>query len=153
MVRPYLIVTGQLELNLGIARPSIVGVAASRFNVFMLSLAREAKGLTQREVAKSMGCKQSRVSKIESGELTPQESDVQHFVRIFDQERSFFYRNAAPMPASVSFYRKTQAFPLRVLRQCNAQMNVRRLQIETLIGAKKLGSRDLPYLPPSSLLN
>jgi Zn-dependent peptidase ImmA (M78 family)/transcriptional regulator with XRE-family HTH domain len=114
----------------------------------LLTLAREAKGFTQKDFAAHIGCNQSRLSKIESGELMPQESDIQNFVRVLEQSRDFFFQQGATMPASVSFYRKTQTLPLKMFRQCNAQMNVRRLQIERQIGDKKLGKRELPYLPP-----
>jgi Zn-dependent peptidase ImmA (M78 family)/transcriptional regulator with XRE-family HTH domain len=139
----------QLQLDLGMA-PSAdaLGTASAQFNLSMLNLAREAKGCTQKDLAHLMGCKQSRVSKIESGELVPHESDVQMFVKILGQAREFFFQQAAAMPASVSFYRKTQTFPLKLLRQCNAQMNIRRLQIENRVGEKRLGARQLPHMPP-----
>jgi Zn-dependent peptidase ImmA (M78 family) len=119
-----------------------------RINTEMLVLAREAKGFTQKELAKCVGCNQSRLSKIESGELIPQENDVLNFAKVLEQDREFFLQKEAAIPASVSFYRKAQTLPLKMLRQCNAQMNVRRLQIERQIGNRKLGKRELPYLPP-----
>jgi len=122
--------------------------APLRINVEMLALAREAKGYTQKELAEKIGCNQSRLSKIESGELMAQESDVQNFARILEQGRAFFFGKGTSMPANVSFYRKTQTLPLKMLRQCNAQMNVRRLEIERQIGDTKLGTRALPFIPP-----
>ena len=119
-------------------------------NMEMLVLAREAMGFTQKDLADRMGCRQSRLSKIESGELLPQESDMQSFVRVLGQVRDFFIQPGPAMPVSVSFYRKTQTLPLKMLRQCNAQMNVRRLQIESRIGDVKLGNRELPCLPPET---
>lgn len=124
------------------------GVASMRFNGAMLTLAREAIGFTQKELANELDCNQSRLSKIESGELNPQEDDIQRLVLTLKQKREFFFQRETATPASVSFYRKTQTLPLRMLRQCNAQMNVRRLQIEEQVAGKKLGSRELPYLPP-----
>jgi Zn-dependent peptidase ImmA (M78 family)/transcriptional regulator with XRE-family HTH domain len=121
-----------------------------QINTEMLALAREAKGFTQKDLADHIGCRQSRLSKIESGELLPQENDIQDFVRILGQVRDFFFQPGPAMPASVSFYRKTQSLPLKMLRQCNAQMNVRRLQIEHQIGQVKLGKRELPCVPPES---
>ena len=123
-------------------------VSAFQMNVGMLTLAREAKGYTQKDLAVEIGCNQSRLSKIEAGELMPQESEIQNVVRVLQQSRNFFFRQGATMPASVSFYRKTQTLPLKMFRQCNAQMNIRRLEIEQQIGNAKLGKRELPYLPP-----
>lgn len=124
--------------------------AHSQFNVEMLVLAREAVGFTQKDMADRMGCKQSRLSKIEAGDMQPQENDIQNFIGTLGQERQFFFQQGIAMPASVSFYRKTQTLPLKVLRQCNAKMNVRRMQIEKQIGQTKLGKRELPYLPPET---
>lgn len=57
-------------------------ILPSQFNVGMLILAREAKGYTQKELAERISCHQSRLSKIEAGELVPQESDFQNFGRV-----------------------------------------------------------------------
>lgn len=123
---------------------------SSLFNVEMLVLAREASGWTQKEFANEISCHQSRVSKIEAGELMPQGSDIQKFAEKLGQSPDFFFREGATNPASVSFYRKTKTIPLKVFRQCNAQMNIRRLAIEQKVGDKKLARRALPYLPPET---
>jgi Zn-dependent peptidase ImmA (M78 family)/transcriptional regulator with XRE-family HTH domain len=127
-------------------------VTASSFqiNIGMLTLAREAKGYTQKDLADQIGCNQSRLSRIEAGELMPQESDIQNLVRALGQSRDFFFQQGETMPASVSFYRKTQTLPLKMLRQCNAQMNIHRLEIEQKVGDAKLEKRELPYLPPET---
>jgi len=131
------------------AENSQQGSAGSlQINVGMLTLAREAKGYTQKDLAKQIGCNQSRLSRIEAGELMPQESDVQGFVEVLGQKRDFFFQQCATMPASVSFYRKTQSLPLKVFRQCNAHMNIMRLEIEQKVAGTNLQKRELPYLPP-----
>ena len=123
-------------------------LAAFQINTEMLALAREAMGFTQKDLAEHVGCRQSRLSKIEAGELMPLENDIQLFAQALRQAREFFFQQGAAMPASVSFYRKTQTLPLKMLRRCNAEMNVRRLEIERQVGEVKLGKRELPYLPP-----
>jgi Zn-dependent peptidase ImmA (M78 family) len=122
--------------------------SAPRFNGQMLALAREAIGRSQKEFATLAGFNQSRLSKLESGGLIPHESDFQKFVVLLGREREFFFQQGPTTPASVSFYRKTQTLPLRMFRQCNAQMNVCRLEIERRIGKLRLGRRELPHLPP-----
>jgi Zn-dependent peptidase ImmA (M78 family) len=144
-------VSEQLFLNIvpdsaGISRPPENDF--SSFNSQMLILAREASGFTQRELADKIACNQGRVSKIEADEFVPHESDIQSFVRVLNRNREFFFQSGEAMPASVSFYRKTQSLPLRMLRRCNAEMNVRRLGIEQQIGQLKLGTRQLPFYPP-----
>lgn len=121
-----------------------------QINVSMLTLAREAKGYTQKDLAGKTGSTQSRLSRIEAGELMPQESDIESFVRVLERNREFFFQEGETAPASVSFYRKTQTLPLRMFRQCNAQMNICRLEIEKKIGSAKLAKRELPCLPPEN---
>jgi Zn-dependent peptidase ImmA (M78 family)/transcriptional regulator with XRE-family HTH domain len=129
-------------------KPERQGLPGIRFNVGMLTLAREALGYTQKSLAVQIGCNQGRLSRIEAGELAPQECDLQNFVQVLNRSRDFFFQEGTTMPSSVSFYRKTQSLPLKMLRQCNAQMNICRLQIEQKVGNSKLGEGDLPYLPP-----
>jgi Zn-dependent peptidase ImmA (M78 family) len=127
------------------------GIASPfQINVGMLTIAREAMGYTQKDLADQIGCNQSRLSKIEAGEVKAQESDIQSFIRVLERSRDFFFQQGEAAPASVSFYRKTQTLPLRVFRQCNAQMNIRRLEIENKVGNAKLAKRELPYLPPET---
>lgn len=127
------------------------GIAPTfQINAGMLTLAREAKGYTQKDLAHQIGCNQSRLSRIESGELLPHESDLQNLVKTLGRTRDFFFRQGATMPASVSFYRKAQTLPLKMLRQCNAEMNICRLEIEQRVGTAKLGERELPYLSPET---
>jgi len=149
-----LIVREQLQFNIDGMLPAdhAIGMADTvvpRLNIEMLVLAREAKGYTQKELAEFCGCNQSRLSKIESGELMPQQTDVENFVRVLEQNQDFFFQQDLAAPASVSFYRKAQGLPLKMLRQCNAQMNVQRLQIERRVGKVQLGKRRLPYLAPT----
>ena len=145
------IVSKQLELcadGMPWGIPQRAKLGLFQINTEMLTLAREAKGLTQKELAVQIGCRQSRLSKIEAGELVPNEDDIKGFVQVLGRIRDFFFQQGPAMPASVSFYRKTQTLPLKMLRQCNALMNVQRLQIESQIGQTKLGERELPFLPP-----
>lgn len=114
----------------------------------MLVLAREGKGYTQKELAEKMSWHQSKVSKIEARELVPQEADIQNLAHVLGQSREFFFRQGVTTPASVSFYRTIKSMPLKVFRQCNAQMNICRLEIEQKVGDKNLAKLKLPYLPP-----
>lgn len=140
--------TQQLNFEAALMPMEILSPAvASQFSRQMLTLAREAMGFTQKDLADEMMCRQGRVSKIEAGVLIPDKKDVQDFVAILKQNWDFFFQRNIASPASVSFYRKTQSMPLTMFRQCNAQMNIRRLEIEEKIGNKKLGNLELPYLP------
>jgi Zn-dependent peptidase ImmA (M78 family)/transcriptional regulator with XRE-family HTH domain len=122
----------------------------STFNPSMLALAREAEGLTQEGLAELVHCHQGRISKIESGELVPQQADIEQFVSNLHQPKTFFFRGGTAKPPSVSLYRKRLTLPLKILTRCNAKMNIKRLEIEDLVGSKKLGKRELPHLSPEA---
>src|SRR5436309_3208052 len=94
----------------------------SRFNPAMLSLAREAMGFSQKQLASILKCAQTRISKLEAGSLVPTEQDIQKLVVVLQQHREFFFQQEAATAASVSFYRKAQSLPLMMLRRCNAEM-------------------------------
>jgi Zn-dependent peptidase ImmA (M78 family)/transcriptional regulator with XRE-family HTH domain len=117
------------------------------FNKEMLTLAREAKGYTQSQLAKLLGCTQSRLSKLELGDLLPQAEDIGLMSQVLSQPVEFFSKRGTAKPSSVSFYRKTNTLPLKMLTRCNAEMNVRRLEIENEVGTIKLGSQSLPFFP------
>lgn len=126
-------------------------VFENSFNREMLVLAREARGLSQKDLALLLGCHQSRLSKIESGDLAPQESDICLFAEKLGQRPAFFSQQGSAQTSSVSFYRKTNTLPLKMLNQCNAQMNVRRLEIDSQIGNRRFGKTELPYFSPTEI--
>src|ERR1039458_2570239 len=123
-------------------------VSDKNFNREMLILAREAKGYTQKDLAALLGCNQSRLSKIELGDLAPQSEDINLFASKLEQRPDFFFQQGTAQPSSVSFYRKTNTLPLKMLTQCNAQMNVCRLEIESRIGSRRFEKIELPYFAP-----
>lgn len=95
-----------------------------------------------------LDCNQSRLSKIEAGDLPPQDEDIHLFASKLGHRPDFFYQQGTAQPSSVSFYRKTNTLPLKMLNQCNAQMNVRRIEVEGQIGNKRFGKIELPHFPP-----
>jgi Zn-dependent peptidase ImmA (M78 family) len=119
-----------------------------KFNFRLLTLAREALGLSQAELAERTGCKPTRISKIEAGVAVPVSGEIQKFMAALNQGVNFFFQLGQATSADLSFFRKTQHIPYTAFRACNAQMNIRRLEIETKIGSAKLGKMELPYLPP-----
>ena len=143
--------TEQLEFG-AVIRASIPRAdSTTRFNGHMLALAREAKGLGQKDLASVVGFSQGHLSKLEAGVSSPHEEEIRKFMEALEQERWFFFNKAPAFAATVSFYRRARTFPSKLLNQCRAQMNVKRLNIEREVGSRDLAKRPLPHFPPEQV--
>lgn len=119
-------------------------------NPEMVALARESRGLTQREAARQLGISQGRLSKIEAG-LAPTPDDVAaRMVEVFRYPTRFFHlRDAILGPGTGEFFhRKRQAATARTLRQLHATLNVRMISIGKLLQAVEIERDDIPRLDP-----
>jgi Zn-dependent peptidase ImmA (M78 family)/DNA-binding XRE family transcriptional regulator len=111
-------------------------------NPEMLILAREARAMTQTELAKSVGVQQGTISKVEAG-LSPASdallealADSLGFpVDFFAQQDRVFGFNS-----TVFFHRKRQALPDRVLRKTHAFMNITRMRVSRLLRSSELAT-------------
>ena|ERR1022692_444148 len=110
------------------------------FNPEMLILAREARELTQTQLARELSIQQAMVSKIEAGLKQPADFSVDKMAEVlgfpvdfFSQQDRVFGFNSA-----VFFHRKRQALPDRVLRKLHAWMNITRMRIARLLRSADL---------------
>ena len=118
----------------------------SQFSSAALRLAREAAGLTQKDLAKLLGCTQGRLSKLEDGLLKPSAEDVHAFAIHLSTPLRTFFLSGSPRSATVSFYRKAAGLPMKLLNQLEARMNLSRLWIESSTSALSLSG--FPHIPP-----
>jgi Zn-dependent peptidase ImmA (M78 family)/transcriptional regulator with XRE-family HTH domain len=105
------------------------------FNPDMLILARESRGLTQKDLADKLQLSQGEMSKIEAGIHIPPSSLVDNLSAALNYPRRFFFIDDS-MKGSTSacvYYRKRQATPLGVIRRSLAIANARRIQISQLL--------------------
>lgn len=103
-------------------------------NYEMLTLAREARGMTQTKLAKASGISQSAVSKIEHGVRPFTEDDVAKFADVLRYPPSFFCRSGEQFgQGTVCHHRKRQSMPIQKLRQIHASMNVMRMSTSDLL--------------------
>lgn len=118
----------------------------------MLTLARDARGLTQTELADKVGVTQSRISKLEDGlSPSPPEEIVSRLVAELKFPRHFFFQPGAARAACESFYRKRSSLPVSILKCCDARMNVKRMHIERLAKAAEFDTLNLPFLDPDEI--
>src|SRR2546423_6704936 len=97
-------------------------------NYQMLTLAREARGLTRVELQRLSGVPQSTISKIEHEIRGFSDDDVAVFAEALSYPPAFFYRSEAQYgQGTVCHHKKRQSMPITKLRQIHASMNVMRM--------------------------
>ncbi len=118
------------------------------FNPEMLILSRESRGMTQKDLAEKAHVSQSRISKLEDGLFVnpPDDALLTAFSIALEYPSEFFTQTGtARMPSA---YRKRSTLPTTILNQCDACVNVRRLQIEKLLRASDFETKELPFYDP-----
>jgi Zn-dependent peptidase ImmA (M78 family)/DNA-binding XRE family transcriptional regulator len=119
-------------------------------NPNMVTLAREARGLTQEEAARELGITQARLSKIESGSRDAPEDVVMKMESAFRYPRRFFSLDIPILgPGSSEFFhRKRQSLSARTLRQVHAEVNIRIMNLSRLLRAVEIEQGEIPRIDP-----
>jgi Zn-dependent peptidase ImmA (M78 family)/DNA-binding XRE family transcriptional regulator len=120
-----------------------------KFNPYMMMLARDARGLTQAELAKRLKLTQGTLSKYETGfgeppdELICAVSEVLHF------PKDFFFEPGRPYGFPPFHYRKRKKLSSKVLGRIVAEMNIRRLHLSKLLVSFEMRSNSIiPEIDP-----
>ncbi|MBI5869651.1 MAG: ImmA/IrrE family metallo-endopeptidase [Actinobacteria bacterium] len=112
----------------------------------MVTLARESRGLTQKEAANRLGISQARLSKTEGGLASIDEELLGKLSKVFQYPPEFFsVKNAVFGPGiSEFFHRKLQATPVRKLRKLHAEISIKIFNIQRLLRAVDIVADDIP---------
>lgn len=122
-----------------------------RFNPEMLTLAREAVGLTQSALAQNLQITQGTLSKIENGISDPDDEVVEMCATLLGVTTSYFYRAEPRRGNPVSFYRKRKGMGQRDIRHLEAKLQMLRLDVGRLMRAVHVtGVFELPHIKPTS---
>jgi len=105
------------------------------YNPEMLVLARESRGLTQAELAKTIGIAQSTLSKYENGQAEIPSEVVCSVARELRYRESLFSRDQSPIGISNTclYHRKRQSLSVVYLREIEAKFRLKRMQIQRLL--------------------
>jgi len=106
----------------------------------MMVLAREARELTQRELADLIGVSQANVSKMESGLLTVSDEILKRLSEKLDFPPPFFTRHEPIYGATNSTlcHRKRQSLSAKKLAAIHAWLNIHRLAVTALLRSVEL---------------
>lgn len=120
----------------------------------MITLARESRQMTQSALSKESGVTQGTLSKIESGVLVCPDEVLEKFARILDYPQKFFYLDAnlhgIGTGAHHGLYRRRASVPVKMLKQIEAEVNIRRMHLTSLLSSVDMeSSRSIPRVDVS----
>jgi Zn-dependent peptidase ImmA (M78 family)/transcriptional regulator with XRE-family HTH domain len=106
-----------------------------RINRELLALAREARGLSQAELAAALGSTQSRVSKLESGILELADADLEQIASVLEFPEEFFFLpdQGEGFGTACMYHRKRQSLSVKELRVIHANINIIRIHLTRLL--------------------
>lgn len=104
-----------------------------QFNYHMLNLARDARGLTQAELASRAGIGQGTLSKYETGSLEPTSHAVGQMAAALSYPETFFLEVGRPYGFPPYHFRKRKKLGIKALNKIIAEMNIRRLHVQKMM--------------------
>jgi Zn-dependent peptidase ImmA (M78 family)/transcriptional regulator with XRE-family HTH domain len=119
--------------------------ATSAFNHHMVTLARDARGLTQAELSARLNLGQGTLSKFETGFANPTEEFVADLAEVLGFPTSFFYEPGRPYGLPPLHYRRRKKLSAKSLARIVAEMNIRRMHLAKLLVS--FGSRTNAFIP------
>lgn len=117
-------------------------MAGVKINTNMFALAREAKGISQVELAEKMETSQVNINRWETGAFDISKEAFIKASEVLDLPESFFFQEGSFAPPT--FYRKRDKVAKKMLDVVDANINIYRLQIGLLIKAAQIEAPAVP---------
>lgn len=112
-------------------------------NPSMITLARDARGLTQQDLGEKIRLHKANISRIENGETHISSDTLAALSEALGYPPAFFKLPGDIMPSSLS-YRKRQQVPVKLLSPIEAQINIIRRHVQFL---SRTLQKQQPVLP------
>ncbi|MCC7302799.1 MAG: ImmA/IrrE family metallo-endopeptidase [Bacteroidia bacterium] len=117
-----------------------------QINPKMVVLARESRGVSQKELAEKLSTSPAFICKIEMDNKSLPEPTLERMSKLLKYPIEFFYQEGeAYLPMSLN-YRKRDHVSAKVLMPLEASLNIYRLNIETISQKLKLPALNIPDL-------
>ncbi|MBE7171483.1 MAG: ImmA/IrrE family metallo-endopeptidase [Williamsia sp.] len=116
------------------------------FNYKMLTLAREARGLTQTQLSKETQTDQGNLSKIEQGLQKPSKDAFEKYCKALNFPEHFFYQQESKTSISDFFYRKRMSLGAKEKLKLEAQIDILRLLYNKLLKSVEIPTPKFPSL-------
>ncbi len=114
------------------------------FNPALLKLAREERGLSQKELAEALSIQQSSVCKYEAGDLIPSNETIESVSKLFDYPSTFFFQDDLPVYSGLIFHRKRSSLSAKKRMSIEAEARLRAIDVLHLFKWKDLKSNIIP---------
>lgn len=115
------------------------------FNHHMMTLAREARGVTQAELSARLNIVQGTLSKYETGFVEPPTQFIEDLSMVLGFLPDFFFESGRPYGLPPFHFRRRKKLPAKSLSKIVAEMNVRRIHISRLL--LSFGSKTNRFIP------
>lgn len=115
----------------------------------MLILARDIRGMTQKELVDATGISQARISRYEAGIKDIAEDDLFRISDALEFPPGFFMREGSRLgtDSGILFHRRRQSVPVRDLKRIDGQLNKRRFEVVDLLKQlDSIASYSIPVL-------
>jgi len=99
----------------------------------MILLARDARGINQKELAKALEITQGNLSKIENGTYPLNDTQLDKISTFLNFPESFFYETIDRLPVNQQFHRKRKSIGKKYLDFFDSNITIRRLHIQKLL--------------------
>ncbi|MBD2846254.1 ImmA/IrrE family metallo-endopeptidase [Paenibacillus sp. IB182496] len=125
------------------------------YNYKMVVLARESRGLAQKDIAELSGISQGKISKLENGLIPIADEEIQVLSSVMDYPLSFFKRTDRIYGVGISeyFHRKRQSVSQKSLNKIYAKLEIRRIEIAALLKSVDIGDVTVPAIDPEEYDN
>lgn len=122
---------------------TIVTSTMEKLNPDMLRLAREARSLTQEDLAGLLNIEQGTLSKIEKNILTADETTVKNIATSLNFPATFFYQEQKIIPIE-GHYRRKISTSVKKMKQYTALMTLAEMHFLTMLDEIELPETKLP---------
>jgi Zn-dependent peptidase ImmA (M78 family)/plasmid maintenance system antidote protein VapI len=112
-------------------------------NPNMIVLAREARGLTQTDLAEKLKLHRANVSRLEIGDTNVQSETLVAISEATNYPPQFFMQQGGTTPVNLA-YRKREHVPIKVLTPIEAKMNIIKRHVQFITSAL---NKSLPKVP------
>lgn len=112
----------------------------------MILLAREARGMTQTELAERLNSYKANISRLEHGGTSADEETLVALSEATNFPPQFFLQKGEILPVNLS-YRKRQNVPVKLITPIEAQINIVRQHVQTITSTLGKQPPALPIIP------
>lgn len=121
----------------------------TRVNNGMVTLARESRGLTQKELAHQLGLSPGKLCRVEQDDQSFSEEIIERLSDVLHYPRSFFYQEGESYIPNAIDFRRRMKVPNKLLKEINAKVNLERLTLEKLLQGKSWPSFPIIKINPA----